>query len=271
MSKRSERREADRLARKAAYQLRLQPKPADEPEPQSAPSPELTTQPAVAPAVTVEPTETDLLARAQAFFDRPASNGVSAQITPAQLQANRANAQLSTGPITPEGKAVSARNNTRHGLATESDPSAFKVLPTENQDAYNQSLAGFQKEWKPNTATEHDLVNRLAMHQWLRLRAIRLQDTLFSHDTGELTDTKKFELYRRYETTHERAFNRAFSDLLRLRSFQLRERNGFESQKRKNEEHEFKMQRLRNQDELKKAALQLKLDRRKQQTFQQAA
>ncbi len=36
--------------------------------------------------------------------------------TPAQVQANQANAQHSTGPRTEEGKARASRNNTRHGL-----------------------------------------------------------------------------------------------------------------------------------------------------------
>ena len=38
--------------------------------------------------------------------------------TAAQQQANQANAQHSTGPQTPEGKARASRNNTKHGLST---------------------------------------------------------------------------------------------------------------------------------------------------------
>jgi hypothetical protein len=170
--------------------------------------------------------------------------------------------------MTAAGKAIASRNNTRHGLTGDPEADNFKVLATENQIAYNQLLADFRNEWQPATATEHDLVNRLVMHKWLRQRALRLQESLFSTTTGELTDTKKFDLYRRYENAHERGYNKVFADLLRLRAFQLRERNGFESQQRKNEEHEFKMQRLKRQEELKQAT---HTNRESHQPLQKAA
>jgi hypothetical protein len=93
----------------------------------------------------------------------------------------------------------------------------------------------------------------MVMHRWLRLRALRLQQTLFDAHTGEITDLRKFELYRRYEGSHERGFNKALADMQRLRSFQLRERNGFESQRRKNEEHDLKMRRLKATEEQQNA------------------
>ena len=104
-------------------------------------------------------------------------------------------------------KAVASRNNTRHGLAI-TDVENFRVLAIEDQSAYDQNLADFRTEWNPATATEHDLVNRMVTHQWLRARALRLQELQFDAATGEVTDTKKFELYRRYETSHERGFNK---------------------------------------------------------------
>jgi hypothetical protein len=253
MSKRSERREAERAARKLAYQQRRQQTPA-----------------AVQVEAAPEIEETDLLARAQAFFERPIAP-TQTTTSQAQIEANRANAQHSTGPITAAGKATSSQNNTRHGLAADPEADNFKVLPNEDQNAYNQNLADYRKEWKPATATEHDLVNRLVMHKWLRQRALRLQNALFSKETGELTDLKKFELYRRYENAHERGYNKVFADLLRLRAFQLRERNGFESQKRKNEEHELKMLRLKRQEELKQATQNAKAERETHQPLKKAA
>jgi hypothetical protein len=163
----------------------------------------------------------------------------------AQLAANQANAQLSTGPASIEGKAISAQNNFRHGLTqTEAD---ITFLEGESKEAYAKNLADFQNEWKPDTATEHDLVQRLATRQWLRRRALKLQNQFLAPD-GTITNEKQFALYNRYETQHERAYNKALADLMRLKSLRLREQNGFESQKRKDEIHAFKIKALKDRE-----------------------
>jgi hypothetical protein len=167
------------------------------------------------------------------------------QISPAQLAANQANAQLSTGPSSIEGKAISSQNNFRHGL-TQNEGDLI-LLEGESKEAYAKSLASFQKEWKPDTATEHDLVERLASRQWLRRRAMKLQTAFLAPD-GTITNEKQFALYRRYEIQHERAYNKALSDLMRLRALRLREQNGFESQKRKDEIQVFKIKALKDRE-----------------------
>jgi len=167
------------------------------------------------------------------------------EISQAQLAANQANSQLSTGPSSPEGKAISSQNNFRHGLTqTEGD---LTFLEGESKETYAKNLAGFQKEWNPTTETEHDLVQRLATRQWLRRRAFRLQQQFIAPD-GTITDQKQFALYNRYETQHERAYNKALSDLMRLKSLRLREQNGFESQKRKDEIHTYKIKALKDRE-----------------------
>jgi hypothetical protein len=167
------------------------------------------------------------------------------EISQAQLAANQANAQLSTGPSSIEGKAISSQNNFRHGLTqTESD---LTFLEGESKETYLKNLAGFQKEWNPTTETEHDLVQRLATRQWLRRRAFKLQQQFIAPD-GTITDQKQFALYNRYETQHERAYNKALADLMRLKSLRLREQNGFESQKRKDEIHAYKIKALKDRE-----------------------
>jgi hypothetical protein len=51
--------------------------------------------------------------------------------TPAQIIANQANAQRSTGPRTVEGKQASSANATSHGLTSRST-----VLPGEDPEEY---------------------------------------------------------------------------------------------------------------------------------------
>jgi hypothetical protein len=174
------------------------------------------------------------------------------EISPAQLAANQANAQLSTGPSSPEGKAIAAQNNFRHGLTqTEGD---LTFIEGESKDAYTRNLAEFQKEWKPDTATEHDLVQRMATRQWLRRRAFKLQQQFVAPD-GTILDQKQFALYNRYENQHERAYNKALADLMRLRALHLREQNGFESQKRKEQIHAFKIKALKDREYRTKLAI----------------
>ena len=167
--------------------------------------------------------------------------------TQAQIAANQANAQLSTGAKTEAGKAAAARNNFRHGLSTSSE---FWVLPSERQTDYLQLLAQFQQEHQPETPTEEALVQALAEHHWLRHRAMRLEEACFDYTTGQILDERKLALYLRYQTTHERAFHKALNDLLKLRAEKRKAEIGFERQQhaqadqtRRQERHEMKKER----------------------------
>ena len=68
----------------------------------------------------------------------------------AQISANHANSQLSTGPRTPDGKARSARNATSHGL-TAAD---VVVFPGEEQ-AFAQLRDKLRQDLRPHG--EHQL------------------------------------------------------------------------------------------------------------------
>jgi hypothetical protein len=164
--------------------------------------------------------------------------------TAAQVAANRANSQLSTGAKTESGKAAAARNNFRHGL----NPStAFWVLPSESQTDFDRLLTSFREEHQPATETEETLVQAMAEHHWLRHRALRLEESCFDFTTGQSIDAPKLALYLRYQTTHERAFHKCLNDLLKLRAEKRKEEIGFERQEharagqtRKQEQHEMK-------------------------------
>jgi hypothetical protein len=173
--------------------------------------------------------------------------------TEAQIAANRANAEQSTGPKTEEGKAASSQNRTSHGLSYVN--AYFFLLPWESSFAYEHLLMDFRNEHSPMTRTEDALVERMAQHHWLRGRAEFFESRCFEEDGT--VDEKRLALYLRYRTSHERAFHKCFNELLKLRAERRKvrldeaalsqraedSRIGFESQKRVKEEHTRKQEK----------------------------
>ena len=89
------------------------------------------------------------------------------EISEAQLAANRANAMLSTGPRSEEGKRRSAMNAVKHGLAARTI-----VLAKEDQGKYAAFVKEIFESWEPANARERELAQLVADQQW-RLRRIR--------------------------------------------------------------------------------------------------
>jgi hypothetical protein len=85
--------------------------------------------------------------------------------TSAQIAANQANAQLSTGPRTEEGKTRSSLNAVKTGLTGRT-----VLLPSEDAALYEQHVASFIRQYKPLGNEEQILVQSLADAQWCLLR-----------------------------------------------------------------------------------------------------
>jgi hypothetical protein len=165
----------------------------------------------------------------------------------ARILANRLNAQKSTGPKTPEGKAASSHNNFRHGLR-----GAFKVLPNEDESEFRNLLRSLREEHDPATPTEELLVQQMAEHFWLTRRAKGFQDTMILNP--ETFTVRMMNMWMRYETQHQRAFHKCLADLLKLkeekRKAELHDKkvcvineklvNGFEWNRKRAELHELK-------------------------------
>ena len=79
--------------------------------------------------------------------------------TPAQITANRANARLSTGPRTVEGKALAAvaANGRRHGLSG----THFALLPEEDPAEFESLFDAYTGEFAPVTPAEEFLVREM--------------------------------------------------------------------------------------------------------------
>ena len=80
---------------------------------------------------------------------------------PTRAMINRANAQKSTGPRTPEGKARSSLNALRHGLTGH-----VIVMPGEDLAAYEAFVKEFFDQYQPQDPTERQLVQQLAETSW---------------------------------------------------------------------------------------------------------
>ena len=84
--------------------------------------------------------------------------------SPAQIAANLANAQFSTGPRTDAGKAACARNAVTHGLFTSAD----FIRPGE-ESIYSAFREDLLQELAPQGLLEHTLVDEIRRATW-RLR-----------------------------------------------------------------------------------------------------
>jgi hypothetical protein len=69
----------------------------------------------------------------------------------------------------------------------------------------------------------------MAQHEWMRRRALNIQNNILQ-DEGTFR-SQGFQLFMRYESQHERAYNSCFNQLLKLRAAKRSEKIGFERQK----------------------------------------
>jgi hypothetical protein len=88
------------------------------------------------------------------------------EVSESRLEANRANAPLSGGPRTEEGKRRSSMNASKHGLTARTI-----VLPKEDPEKYAAFVKEILEYWKPANAMERELGQLMAQQQW-RLRRI---------------------------------------------------------------------------------------------------
>jgi hypothetical protein len=98
-----------------------------------------------------------------------------------QIEANRRNARLSTGPVTDEGKKRSRWNAVRHGLTAETVIDAL-----EDATDYAAFETAIKADYDPQTAVERELVLRLASLLWRLRRATAIESGLFKNEAQHL-------------------------------------------------------------------------------------
>src|SRR5882757_8035871 len=114
------------------------------------------------------------------------------QISEAQLEANRQNAQKSTGPRTEEGKKRSRINATRHGLTGQ-----FHAFSHEDKIAFDEHCTGLMDDFKPVTYREKILAMSIAEDMWRLNRARAMENNIFaigmSGPIGDATEVDSAE------------------------------------------------------------------------------
>jgi hypothetical protein len=152
-----------------------------------------------------------------------------------QLAANKKNAQKSTGPKTPEGRAAVRLNGVKHGLTA-----ATLVLPGERESDFESLLDSFEAEHHPATPTEEALVRQMVMAQWRLRRLYHVEAACLSlrldenaedpaeiyenlDDAGRLAyvvdrSADTLTNLARHESRLERSFYKALQELRRLRA-----------------------------------------------------
>ena len=88
----------------------------------------------------------------------------------AKLEANRQNAQKSTGPKTPQGKAVVSKNAMKHELLSKE-----VLMAHESKADFLAFARKMQAELLPMSELEELLVDRIISTVWRLRRAIAIE------------------------------------------------------------------------------------------------
>jgi hypothetical protein len=131
--------------------------------------------------------------------------------TPAQITANQANAQLSTGPRTAEGKARVSRNATRHGLTAR-----HLVVRDDEREEFQALETALLEELDPQGALENLTFQELFHAAWNLQRFSRIEAEISTGTADDFTKpevTAVLDRLSRYQVRAQRAFYKAQAEL----------------------------------------------------------
>ena len=149
-----------------------------------------------------------------------------------KILSSRANGAKSRGPVTPEGKRISARNAVRHGLLAET-----VLLSNESRESFAALLAAYTEKFQPRDEVEADLVEEMVVAKWRQRRLWSMEAAALDHrmdkKRGEVdkemektdeptrsalafssleSNDKSMSLFLRYEGRMRRGYKRALAD-----------------------------------------------------------
>ena len=93
-------------------------------------------------------------------------------------ETSRQNGAKSNGPVSPQGKANSSRNATKHGFLARTI-----VLPNESPKRFARLLKSLRTQLQPANEVEKDIVDCMAVARWRRLRARGLERAIIGYES----------------------------------------------------------------------------------------
>jgi uncharacterized protein YecA (UPF0149 family) len=135
--------------------------------------------------------------------------------SPAQILANRQNAEWSTGPVTAEGKARISQNATKLGLF-----SVANFVRPEEQDIFKEFESGYLAELSPVTPLEQTLTREIIQAAWRLRRCANLESFTPEDLDDEQLDRLQASIDRA-RAAAQRTFHRSLKELRRLQSEHL--------------------------------------------------
>jgi hypothetical protein len=129
-------------------------------------------------------------------------------ISEKQHQANRQNAQKSSGPKTPEGKTAIRFNALTYGLRTYAT-----ILPDEDAAEYSQLWDELEADWQPQSRTERCYLETMVTSQWLLKRIAGSEKWIYMHITNCEVQFKMLAYVMKQRAQLERSFRTAIADM----------------------------------------------------------
>jgi|SRR5579871_1120296 len=141
----------------------------------------------------------------------------------AQIAANRRNAQVSTGPSSSTGKAVSRFNNLKTGIYAK-----VTVIPGEDASELEQLTHDYHLQFQPANPEQRYLVDSVVHDEWLLRRYRKVESSLWEYalssadtqSTGEAyaCQLKVFNSLHRRIASVERSYNNTLRQLHQLQA-----------------------------------------------------
>ena len=140
----------------------------------------------------------------------------------AKLEANRRNAQKSTGPRTVEGKEKAKMNATKHGLRAET-----LVLRDEDPQVLDERREAWRACLMPGDDVEERLVDSAVVHTWMQDRARRAQVARLDVNIVDFGVDQALTIEKEVDDLGRRLFKDRLGPLVFYPSAQMTERYEF--------------------------------------------